>query len=60
MRPLTTNDSHAKVWAPRTDAIPKVGTKVVIRLKPKPEKEDRAKDAENPPPLPVPAGDAQE
>ena len=54
------NDSHAKVWAPRTDAIPKVGTKVVIRLKPKPEKEDRAKDAENPPPLPVPAGDAQE
>lgn len=50
------NVSHDKVWAPRTQAIPKVGTKVVIRLKP------QAKDAEEaikeadpaPPPLPKP------
>lgn len=28
------NDSHNKVWQPRTQAIPKVGTKVLIRLKP--------------------------
>jgi hypothetical protein len=35
------NESHGKVWAPRTKAIPEVGTKVTIRLKPqKPEKQE--------------------
>ncbi|MBX2850277.1 MAG: hypothetical protein KTR15_00860 [Phycisphaeraceae bacterium] len=54
------NDSHSKVWAPRTDAIPKVGTNVVIRLKPTPTEQDKAKDAKNPPPLPVPADEAKQ
>ena len=54
------NESHSKVWAPRTDAIPKVGTKVVIRLKPKPAEADEAKEAENPPPLPVPVDEPEE
>lgn len=37
------NQSHGKVWAPRTKAIPKVGTKVTIRLRPiaKDKKEDK-------------------
>lgn len=39
------NDSHGKVWAPRTKAIPKVGTKVTVRLRPLPaEEEDKAED----------------
>ena len=57
------NDSHSKVWQPRTKVIPKVGTKVVIRLRPKADEEP--KDGEKadekpqaPPPLPVPK-DAQ-
>lgn len=49
------NESHGKVWAPRTEAIPKVGTKVVIRLKPQTEDAKEAKDANPaPPPLPKP------
>jgi len=28
------NESHGKVWTPRTDAIPKVGTEVRLRLRP--------------------------
>ena len=40
------NESHGKVWVPRTQAIPKVGTKVVIRLRPKPV--DEAEDADGP------------
>lgn len=55
------NESHDKVWQPRTQAIPKVGTKVVIRLKP--QAEDKEKDdekAQPPPPLPLPeAQDAE-
>ena len=49
------NESHDKVWQPRTQAIPKVGTKVIIRLKP--QAQDAEKDdekAENPPPPPLP------
>ena len=38
------NESHGKVWVPRTQAIPKVGTKVVIRLRPKAA--DEAEDGE--------------
>lgn len=40
------NASHGKVWAPRTRAIPKVGTEVRLRLRPKrPAKaEDEPKD----------------
>ncbi|MEO0477265.1 MAG: YdjY domain-containing protein [Planctomycetota bacterium] len=34
------NESHNKVYVPRTQAIPKVGTKVVIRLRPKVKDED--------------------
>lgn len=50
------NESHGKVWAPRTKAIPKVGTKVTLRLRPVAEKdEEKNKPADNPPPLPVPA-----
>ncbi|MEM9345917.1 MAG: YdjY domain-containing protein [Planctomycetota bacterium] len=45
------NESHDKVWAPRTKAIPEVGTKVIIRLRPKPAEED---NEQAPPPLPVP------
>lgn len=41
------NNSHGKVWAPRTNAIPKVGTEVTLRLKLKAEKKDK-KPAENP------------
>jgi len=52
------NDSHSKVWAPRTKAIPKVGTKVTLRLRPVVEdkNEDKGQDdqAQNPPPLPLP------
>ncbi len=52
------NESHDKVWVPRTQAIPEVGTKVTIRLRPVAEdkNEDKIKDdpAKNPPPLPVP------
>ena len=52
------NNSHGKVWAPRTKAIPKVGTKVTIRLRPVVEDEnaDKGEDdqAQNPPPLPAP------
>lgn len=49
------NESHGKVWVPRTQAIPKVGTKVTIRLKPKPadEQEEEA-DAEADAPKAVP------
>ena len=50
------NNSHGKVWAPRTDAIPKVGTKVIIRLKPKAEKQQQPP----PPPLPLPAEEAKD
>lgn len=39
------NESHDKVWVPRTQAIPKVGTKVVIRLRPKPADEPKEADA---------------
>lgn len=49
------NESHSKVWQPRTKVIPKVGTKVLIRLRPKAD--EQAKDGEKPqapPPLPVP------
>ncbi|MFK7790098.1 MAG: YdjY domain-containing protein [Phycisphaeraceae bacterium] len=46
------NESHGKVWAPRTKAIPQVGTKVTIRLRPIIKEKDE--NAENPPPLPVP------
>ncbi len=45
------NDSHGKVWQPRTQAIPKVGTKVLIRLKPTEKDEEEAKEL---PPLPQP------
>lgn len=45
------NESHGKVWAPRTQAIPKVGTKVTLRLKPVAEEKEKAN---NPPPLPKP------
>jgi len=39
--------SHDKVWAPNTDAIPKVGTKIVLRLKAEePAKNEKAADAE--------------
>lgn len=38
------NESHNKVWQPRTQAIPKVGTKVLIRLKPVEAKEDKSND----------------
>jgi|GEM_PF-1733320 len=53
------NDSHDKVWAPRTKAIPKVGTKVVIRLKVKDpeaegEGEQSGEKAKPLPPLPLP------
>jgi hypothetical protein len=53
------NESHGKVWAPRTKAIPEVGTKVTIRLKPLPDKDakDRAAEEQDAPPLPVPAED---
>jgi hypothetical protein len=55
------NDSHAKVWAPRTKAIPEEGTKVVIRLKPKPaEDEEEAKDAEPALPVPLPADELED
>lgn len=36
------NNSHDKVWQPRTRAIPKVGTKVLIRLKPAAPKQSKA------------------
>ena len=35
------NASHDKVWAPNTPAIPKVGTKVIIRLRPEAAKDDK-------------------
>ena len=44
------NESHDKVWAPRTEAIPKVGTKVVIRLKPQAADAEEPKEAEPAPP----------
>lgn len=51
------NESHDKVWQPRTQAIPKVGTKVTIRLKPQAEDKQKGDEkAGNPPPLPVPEG----
>ena len=53
------NESHDKVWAPRTDAIPKVGTKVVIRLKPKAPAEEEAGQEQAPPPLPLPQADPE-
>lgn len=43
------NASHDKVWAPNTDAIPKVGTKVILRLraeKPEPGEEAEGEAAE--------------
>ncbi|MFN3165961.1 MAG: YdjY domain-containing protein [Phycisphaeraceae bacterium] len=45
------NSSHDKVWAPNTDAIPKVGTKVTLRLRPEKPKpaEDAAEPAEDKP-----------
>ena len=53
------NASHDKVWAPRTKAIPKVGTKVRIRLKvTDPEDQEAAEkqgeEPKPPPPLPLP------
>jgi len=46
------NQSHGKVWAPRTDAIPEVGTEVIVRLKPRkpkdPEQDEPADDAQDP------------
>lgn len=50
------NESHGKVWQPRTKAIPKVGTKVTLRLKPQAEEEEKPA----PPPLPVPVPEAQD
>ena len=55
------NDSHDKVWQPRTEAIPEVGTKVVLRLKPQAEdKKDKQNPADNPPKLPLPEPQAQD
>ena len=59
------NDHHDKVWAPRTQAIPKVGTKVTIRLRPMvkdktkgkedSKHEDQGNDKQaSPPPSPAP------
>ena len=46
------NASHNKVWAPNTDAIPKVGTELVIRLRPEAAKDAKdgkdAKESEGP------------
>lgn len=48
------NDSHGKVWVPRTDAIPKVGTEVRLRLRPVGE---NGNDAAPPDPEPAPKPD---
>lgn len=57
------NESHDKVWQPRTQAIPKVGTKVTLRLKPQAEdqkQQDQEKAGDTPQPLPEPAAEAQD
>ncbi|MGB0768006.1 MAG: YdjY domain-containing protein [Phycisphaeraceae bacterium] len=49
------NTSHNKVWAPRTKAIPKVGTEVAIRLRAqKPDIKDPDAQSPKAPPLPKP------
>ena len=52
------NDNHGKVWAPRTRAIPKVGTKVVIRLRPVEPEEEQAQGA--PPPADPPVDEPEQ
>lgn len=54
------NESHDKVWAPQTDAIPAVGTKVVLRLKVKAAEKDAPQGGENAGQGPEPAKDAAE
>lgn len=46
------NASHGKTWAPRTEAIPKVGTKIQLRLRPKPAEAKPAEPAKAKPDQP--------
>lgn len=43
------NNSHGKAWAPRTEAIPRVGSEVVLRLRVEPKAAEPDKSAKDKP-----------